>query len=74
MHASSTDAGGMASMRKVDAVELPAGKTVTFGAGGLHAMVFSPIPGQANATFPIQITLESGRVETVSFTAETTGQ
>lgn len=74
MHASSTDANGMASMRKMDSVELPAGKTVTFGPGGLHVMVFAPVPQQASATFPIQITLESGRVETISFAGETTAQ
>jgi periplasmic copper chaperone A len=74
MHASSTDANGMASMRKLDSVELPAGKTVTFGPGGFHVMVFSPTPRQASATFPIQITLESGRVETISFGGGTTGQ
>lgn len=74
MHESSSDANGMASMRKVDTVELPAGKTVTFGPRGFHVMVFSPTPQQASATFPIQITLESGRVETISFAGETTGQ
>jgi periplasmic copper chaperone A len=70
IHGSSTE-GGMARMQKLDQVELPAGKTVTFGPGGLHVMVFTPVPRQANATFPIQITLESGRTETISFTDET---
>ena len=73
IHGSST-AGGMATMTKLDQVELPAGKTVTFGPGGLHVMVFAPVPRQANATFPIQITLESGRTETISFTGETAAQ
>lgn len=67
IHASGTSAAGVASMQKLDSVELPAGERVTFGPGGLHLMVFSPRPLQANATFPIQITLESGREETVSF-------
>ncbi|MEQ1781129.1 MAG: copper chaperone PCu(A)C [Hyphomonadaceae bacterium] len=70
IHGSSTE-GGMATMQKLDQVELPAGKTVTFGPGGLHVMVFTPVPRPANATFPIQITLESGRTETISFTDET---
>lgn len=73
IHASSTE-GGMASMQKLDQVDLPAGKTVTFGPGGLHVMVFAPAPQHGNATFPIQITLESGRTETISFTGETAAQ
>ena len=63
----STSTGGMAGMERRDAVELPAGKTVTFGPGGLHLMVIEPQRVAAPATFPIQITLESGRVETISF-------
>jgi copper(I)-binding protein len=66
MHTSG-ESNGMASMQKVEAVELPAGERVTFGPGGLHLMVFGPHTQPANATFPIQITLESGRVETISF-------
>ncbi len=73
IHASSTE-GGMSSMLKRDSVPLPAGKTVTFGPGGLHVMVLAPVPRQASATFPIQITLESGRVETILFAGETTAK
>lgn len=58
---------GAASMRKLDAVDLPAGQTVTFGPGGLHAMVIGPQPLPGSATFPIQITLESGHSEMISF-------
>lgn len=67
IHASSESAGGVVSMQRVDSVELQAGKRITFEPGGLHLMVFSPRPLQANATFPIQIMLESGREETISF-------
>jgi len=63
----STSVGGMAGMDRLDGVDLPAGKTVTFGPGGLHLMVIEPQNASANATFPIQIALESGRVETISF-------
>lgn len=63
----SMSAGGMAGMQMVASVELPAGETVTFGPGGLHLMVISPQPMAAGATFPIQIDLESGRSETISF-------
>lgn len=66
IHASS-DAGGMAAMHRLESVELPAGKPVTFGPGGLHLMVLSPTSQHASATFRIQIKLESGRVETISF-------
>lgn len=66
IHESSV-AGGMASMHQLESVELPAGKPVTFGPGGLHLMILSPNPNRANATFRIQITLESGRVETIPF-------
>jgi hypothetical protein len=63
----STSSGGMAGMARLDGVDLPAGKTVTFGPGGLHLMVIAPEIATANATFPIQIALESGRVESISF-------
>ena len=63
----STSSGDMAGMDRLDGVDLPAGKTVTFGPGGLHLMVIAPEIASANATFPIQIALESGRVETISF-------
>ena len=58
---------GLASMERADFVELPAGQTVTFAPRGLHLMVFSPQPVAPGATFPIQIQLESGRKETISF-------
>lgn len=71
MHATVTT-DGMASMERLDSVELPAGQTVTFAARGMHLMVFSPQSLAPDATFPIQITLESGRSETISF-AQTLG-
>lgn len=73
MHESAMSEGGMAGMAMVPSVELPAGKTVKFAPGGLHLMVIEPHPLGANATFPIQITLESGRTETISFGDATTG-
>ncbi len=66
IHASVT-AGTQTSMKRLDSVELPAGKTVTFGPGGMHLMVFSPRSMAPDATFPIQIELQSGRNETVPF-------
>ncbi len=63
----SASTGGMAAMHRIESVELPAGKPVAFGPGGLHLMVISPTPQPANATFRIQIKLESGRSQTISF-------
>lgn len=73
IHESATGEGGMAGMKMTPSVALPAGKTVKFAPGGLHLMVIEPHPLAANATFPIQITLESGRTETISFGDATTG-
>ena len=67
----STSAGGMAGMDRLESVDLPAGKTVTFGPGGRHLMVIAPQSLPMAATFPIQIALESGRVETISFAGAT---
>jgi len=74
IHASRESADGRATMQKLDTVELPAGQRVAFEPGGLHLMVFSPRHLQANATFPIQITLESGREETISFRSADSGR
>jgi copper(I)-binding protein len=63
----------MTSMRKRESVDLPPGKTVVFGPSGLHVMILHPNPQQASATFPIQIVLESGRTETISFRGERIG-
>ena len=66
IHASVTT-GTQTSMKRLDSVELPAGKTVIFGPGGMHLMVFSPRLAASDATFPIQIKLQSGRSETILF-------
>ena len=58
---------GLATMERVDSVELPAGQTVAFAPRGLHLMVFSSQPAEPGATFPIQITFQSGRNETFPF-------
>lgn len=66
MHASVTE-GALTSMKRQLTLDLPAGKPVIFGPNGLHLMVFAPQPLQPGATFPIQIELESGRIETIPF-------
>ncbi|MEY2758998.1 MAG: hypothetical protein RIR33_2776 [Pseudomonadota bacterium] len=66
IHESRSDQG-MAGMEQRPDIELPAGKTVKFEPGGLHLMVIAPQPLAAGATFPIQIELESGSVQTIAF-------
>jgi len=59
--------GGMAKMQRQETVELPAHKRVAFEQGGLHLMVFDPLPIAAGTTFPITIELESGQKKQVNF-------
>jgi copper(I)-binding protein len=66
IHASVTE-GGNVSMQKLDGVDLPAGKTVKFEAGGMHLMVFSPRVSGDALTFPITIELQSGDTRTTLF-------
>ncbi len=63
----SVTADGRVSMQQLAGVDLPAGETVTFAAGGMHLMVFSPrVSGEA-LTFPITIELQSGAKPTTLF-------
>jgi periplasmic copper chaperone A len=57
----------MASMQRLETVDLPAGKDVVFAQGGKHLMVFSPKAVAPGKSFPITIQLESGRKDTVEF-------
>jgi copper(I)-binding protein len=66
IHASVTD-GNNVSMRKLDGVDLPAGKTVKFETGGMHLMVYSPRLPAGELTFPITIELQSGAKPTTMF-------
>jgi copper(I)-binding protein len=70
----SVTTGDQVSMKRLDSVELPAGKAVTFEPRGMHLMVFSPHWVNPDATFPITFTLESGRNETVPFHPALMGQ
>lgn len=67
----SRSAGGMAGMARLERVDLVAGKPVNFAPGGLHLMVIGAQPLPATASFPIQIELESGSVQTISFAGAT---
>ncbi len=66
IHASVTQ-GGRTSMKRLETVELPGGKTVKFAPGGMHLMVFSPRESRDETGFPITIELQSGVKRTVSF-------
>jgi len=59
--------GTMMQMRKLEGLDLPAGKQVRFAQGGLHIMVFDPKTLAAGATFPIIFHLKSGATRTVEF-------
>lgn len=70
MHAmtmAGTGPGAMMQMRKLDGLDLPAGKPVRFAQGGLHIMVFDPEALAPAATFPIIFRLKSGTKKTVAF-------
>ncbi len=73
MHGSVSN-GVQTVMKRLETVDLPAGKTVTFGPKGMHLMVFGPKPLAEGATFPIQIQLQSGRSETIAFHHALMGQ
>lgn len=59
--------GSMMTMKRVESVNLPAGKTVKFEPGGLHLMVFSPAAVGAGGTLPVTFELASGLKQTVQF-------
>jgi len=62
MHQSMTGAHGMAMMAPLAEVDVPAGRTVTFAPGGMHAMLFDLdkviVPGTA---VPLRFGFASGR-------------
>jgi copper(I)-binding protein len=62
MHRSMTGSHGMAMMTPLAEVAVPAGKTVTFAPGGMHAMLFGLdkviVPGTA---VPLRFGFSSGR-------------
>lgn len=66
--------GTTTRMRRLDGVDLPAGETVRFATGGLHVMVIDPQPLGPSATFPLTITLQSGRTEELTIPAIKPGQ
>jgi hypothetical protein len=61
IHATETDAAGVAQMRKIDAVDIAAGQTVELKADGTHLMLMGLTqPIAAGTTFDITLDLEKG--------------
>lgn len=62
--------GGMASMKQLSRVELPAGGAVTFAPGGYHLMLIGLAkPVKAGDAVPATLTFASGAKIKVSFVA-----
>lgn len=65
LHTHIVDDQGVARMREIPAIELPAGETVTLEPGGLHVMFIGlEKPLEAGAHFPLTLVLEkTGEVQ-----------
>ncbi|MBU6318244.1 MAG: copper chaperone PCu(A)C [Alphaproteobacteria bacterium] len=66
MHETSLE-DGVSRMRRLEMLDLPAGERVVFEPGGRHLMIFGAGEIGRNATIPITITLQSGRILNLSF-------
>lgn len=61
--------GEVMKMRKVESVEVPAGKTVSFRPGGLHVMLIGlKAPLVEGSTFPLTLNFEQAGAVTVAVT------
>lgn len=62
LHAHLKGADGMAQMRQVEQVEIPAKGTAVLAPGGLHLMVFGiKTPLKPGDSFPVELTFEGNR-------------
>lgn len=59
IHRSEIDQG-MARMRRLEVLELPAGSRTRFAPGGLHLMLLEPVPLTAGAEVPLTLRLDDG--------------
>jgi hypothetical protein len=67
IHQTVAGASGMMAMQPVDAVDLPAGETVTFEPGGYHIMLIGlSAPLEVGATLEITLTFEHAPSRTVT--------
>jgi periplasmic copper chaperone A len=70
LHATEASANGMMTMRRLPAVDVPAGATVTFAPGGRHVMLFGLDPSiKPGTAVPLRLGFASGR--TVELEAKT---
>ena len=74
LHTMSMD-GDVMRMRRLDAIALPAGKTVEFKPGGLHIMFIGlKAPLKAGDSFPLKLKFEKAGEVTVDVKVETAGK
>ena len=74
IHAAEVDAQGVASMRPVDALDIPAGATVTLAPAGLHVMFMGlDRPFAADASIPATLVFERAGEIAVEFKVEPRG-
>lgn len=71
LHSTSVDAQGVASMRPVQAIELPAGGQAQLAPGGLHIMLMGLTqPLEVGQHFPLSLTFEKAGLVTVEVAVE----
>jgi len=69
------ESGGVASMRQVDGVPVPAGKRVVLAPGGTHIMLMGlGKPLLAGETFPLQLRFENSGERVVQVTVRAAGE
>ena len=65
---------GVMRMRKIPAIDLPAGETVTLKPGGLHVMFMGlKAPLQEGGSFPLTLTFEKAGTVTVQVSVKKAG-
>ncbi len=68
------ESGGVAAMRQVEGVPVPAGKQVVLAPGGTHIMLMGLTgPLVAGETFPLDLRFEKAGVQTVQVTVVDAG-
>lgn len=66
LHKSNSD-NGMANMKDVDSVAIPAGGSVRFAPGGLHLMCMDPKPLRRGTAVPVTLRFANGETVSVPF-------
>lgn len=70
IHETTRDADGVASMRRLDSLLLPAGDTVVLQQGGLHLMVFGLTASEAADGIDLTLALDDGTSRTLTVLPE----